>query len=90
MIIHIPHAKTKIPKPAKYLTDITKEIVRVTDWYVEDLFEYTPASSTIVFPYSRVYCDVERFEDDPLNNIGNGIFYTHNLALGKRMCDKYT
>ncbi len=79
MIIHIPHTKTKIPKSAKFIVDITKEIVRVTDWYLEELFAYTLGSSPLVFPYSRVYCDVERFIDDPLNNIGNGIFYTHDL-----------
>ncbi len=83
MILHIPHAKTKIPKSAKYLTDITKEIVRVTDWYIEELFAYTPASSTLVFPYSRVYCDVERYEDDLLYQVGQGVFYTHDLNGNK-------
>ncbi len=88
MIIHIPHAKTKIPKSAKYLVDITKEIVRVTDWFVEDLFEFAPVADTIVFPYSRVYCDVERFEDDPHSAIGQGLFYTHDLDRNKiRECD---
>ncbi len=88
MIIHIPHTKTKIPKSAKFLIDITNEIVRVTDWYLEELFEYTPAASTIVFPYSRIYCDVERFEDDPHSAIGQGLFYTHDLDGNKiRECD---
>ncbi len=88
MILHIPHTKTKIPKSAIFLIDITNEIVRVTDWYLEDLFEYTPASSTLVFPYSRIYCDVERYEDDHHSAIGQGLFYTHDLDGNKiRECD---
>ncbi len=82
MILHIPHSRTKVPKSAKYTVSrdfLAKEIVKITDWYVEDLFEYTPASSTLVFPYSRVYCDVERFENDPLSSIGQGIFYIYDL-----------
>jgi N-formylglutamate amidohydrolase len=31
--------------------------------------------ATVVFPYSRYYCDVERLKDDPLEEIGQGIIY---------------
>ena len=50
-----------------------------TDWYTDMLFN--PLSrkenvETIVFPYSRFVCDVERLKNDPLENIGQGIIYT--------------
>lgn len=49
-----------------------------TDWYTDMLFN--PLSrkenvETIVFPYSRFVCDVERLKNDPLENIGQGIIY---------------
>jgi len=50
-----------------------------TDWYTDMLFN--PLSrkenvETIVFPYSRFVCDVEKLKNDPLENIGQGIIYT--------------
>ena len=49
-----------------------------TDWYTDFLF--SPLSeqkdvSTVVFPYSRFVCDAERLENDPLDEIGQGIIY---------------
>ena len=49
-----------------------------TDWYTDFLF--LPLSrqedvSTVVFPYSRFVCDAERLENDPLEEIGQGIIY---------------
>ena len=64
-----------------------------TDWYTDMLF--SPLSKkenveTIVFPYSRFVCDVERLKNDPLENIGQGIIYTEfdgykrNLTEGQK------
>lgn len=49
-----------------------------TDWHTDFLF--APLSkqegvSTVVFPYSRFVCDVERLENDPLEEKGQGIIY---------------
>ncbi|MBF0121631.1 MAG: N-formylglutamate amidohydrolase [Desulfobacterales bacterium] len=33
----------------------------------------------IIFPYSRLFCDVERLIDDPLEKIGRGIIYSKLL-----------
>jgi N-formylglutamate deformylase len=78
MIIHIPHSSVVVPESDTYVIDPTDEIDRVTDWYTDILFEHDQFDK-LVFPYSRVYCDVERFEDDPLNERGNGIYYTKCL-----------
>lgn len=49
-------------------TDIFTDLV----FRVKDMENITP----IVFPYSRFVCDVERLENDPLEEIGQGIIYT--------------
>jgi N-formylglutamate deformylase len=78
MIIHIPHSSVALPESDTYVIDPTDEINRVTDWYTDVLFEHDQFDR-LVFPYSRVYCDVERFENDPLDERGNGIYYTKCL-----------
>lgn len=78
MILHIPHSSHYIPPDAKYLLsndDITKEIVLLSDHYCDDLFD-VPDVERITFPFSRVYCDVERFFPvDPMDHHGMGMFY---------------
>ena len=78
MILHIPHSSIVIPKTDTYLRDTTDEINRVTDWYTDELFCHA-GYHRLVFPYSRLYCDVERFIDDPLDEKGLGIYYTKCL-----------
>jgi N-formylglutamate amidohydrolase len=79
MILHIPHSSHYIPPDAKYLLsddDLTKEIVLLSDHYCDDLFA-VPDAERIVFPYCRVYCDVERFFPvDPMDQYGMGMYYT--------------
>ena len=40
---------------------------------------------TLFFPYSRLYCDVERFRDgnEPMNRLGMGYLYTNDTQGGK-------
>lgn len=80
MIINIPHSSIVIPDTSNYSVDVDldQEINRVTDWYSKELFSHEKYYS-LVFPYSRLYCDVERFEDDALNLVGQGIYYTKTL-----------
>jgi N-formylglutamate amidohydrolase len=53
------------------------ENAQVTDWHTERMI--TEADQSLVFPFSRVFCDVERFTDDPLERVGQGIHYTHTV-----------
>ena len=82
MIIHIPHSSFEIP--AKYRdqfllsdSDIQAEQLRMTDAYTDVLFD--AGFHTIVFPISRLICDVERFRNDAdeiMAGRGMGVIYT--------------
>jgi N-formylglutamate amidohydrolase len=52
----------------------------MTDAYTDELFPVTPfEAGRIVFPASRLVCDVERFpsdQDEPMARRGMGVFYT--------------
>lgn len=80
VLIHIPHASTYIPpKEKKFFIpqDLQPELLRMTDLYVDELFDTGDAS--IVFPISRLVCDVERMRDDadePMAAKGMGLAYT--------------
>lgn len=80
LILHIPHSSTEIPILDGYITSrekIQEEIIKLTDWYTDDLFD-TDVDSKIVAPFSRIFCDVERFADDDLEIMskkGMGVLY---------------
>ena len=65
MILHIPHSSTKLPDNFQVSKGVSleKEFQRMTDWFTDELFDF-PDAKRVVFPYSRLYCDVERFRDD--------------------------
>ena len=81
LIFHIPHSQTKIPK--KYLSDyfndnmVENEIKLLTDFSTDKIFNIGSVD-TIIFPYSRVFCDVERLEDEHevMFEKGRGFYYT--------------
>ena len=80
IILHIPHSSTKLPDNFTVDEDVSleKEFQRMTDWYTDELFDDDKAE-TLVFPYSRLYCDVERFRDDgkeAMAQKGMGVCYT--------------
>lgn len=79
VIYHIPHSSAVIPEGYRndYCTDLERELLRMTDLYTEDLFLLP--GERLVFPVSRLVCDVERFRDDaqePMARIGMGAVYT--------------
>ncbi len=83
IIIHIPHSSLRIPKMFWNNCLLTKEEILnenkfMCDLYV-DKFISKNRFETIVFKYSRIFCDVERFNSDllePMNKKGMGIVYT--------------
>jgi len=80
MILHIPHSSTTLPDSFQVLDGVLleKEFQRMTDWFTDELFDYAGAKK-LVFPYSRLYCDVERFRDDDKEEMvkkGMGVCYT--------------
>jgi N-formylglutamate amidohydrolase len=80
LILHIPHSSTVIPLLDGYVStpdEIQQEIIRLTDWYTDDLFN-SQVDDKIVTPFSRIFCDVERFADDELevmSKFGMGALY---------------
>lgn len=82
MILHIPHASTVIPedyRPQFILTDdeLNTELIRMTDAFTHELFA-SPNATIVLFPYSRLLVDVERFPDDqqePMSSVGMGMLY---------------
>ena len=80
IVLHIPHASPVFPfGPSGWDEGIHHEIDRWTDWFTDWLFasssRMNPGIVPVVYPFSRFFCDVERLEDDPLEEIGQGIVY---------------
>lgn len=93
VVWHIPHASTFIPERCRgeYCADLEQELLKMTDWFADDLFDLP--GDRLVFPVSRLVCDVERFRDDRqerMAQIGMGAVYTacHDLALLRCVTDE--
>lgn len=82
LILHIPHSSIFIPSNDNYIlpiSEIESEILKLTDWYTEDLFS-NDIDEHIVAKVSRVYCDMERFVDDEkevMSKYWMWVTYTH-------------
>ncbi len=78
-LLHIPHASIEIPNYEGFIMDKIEENTHLlTDWATDKIFDVEGVDK-IVTPYSRLFCDVERFEDEgePMAAIGRGFFYTN-------------
>lgn len=80
VLFHVPHSSRAIPDYTGFKTAlIHDELDLVTDHGTDVIFNI-PGVQRVVAPFSRVYCDVERFLDQRearLNALGRGFFYTH-------------
>ena len=85
IVLNIPHSSIAgifdkeiggWPRNAFFVNGPVKEL---TDWYTDMLFSLPSIDKIIpvVFNYSRFVCDVERLDNDPLEDIGQGIIYTN-------------
>ena len=80
LILHVPHAATSLPNQKGFIRNnekIQQEITKLTDWYTDDLF-HSETDEMIVAPFSRIFCDVERFENDDeevMSKVGMGVLY---------------
>ena len=87
VMVHIPHSSTVIPDDEidHFVADeLEGELLKMTDHYCDDLFDCE--HDKLVFPVSRLVCDVERFRDDarePMAACGMGFAYTHGSGLQK-------
>lgn len=80
LILHIPHSSIIIPLKEGYcISDeiLNQEILKLTDWYTDDLFE-NEIDTSVKAPFSRIFCDTERFSDDSqevMAQFGMGVLY---------------
>jgi N-formylglutamate deformylase len=80
LILHIPHSSTLIPYKEGYCVSdeiLNQEILKLTDWHTDDLFE-NETDISIKAPFSRIFCDTERFSDDNeevMAQFGMGVLY---------------
>lgn len=85
-ILHIPHSSTHIPNLEGFILDKVEENLNLlTDFATDKLFDVAGIEK-IVTPFSRLFCDVERFEDEsePMFNLGRG-FYSTNGYEGSEL-----
>ena len=91
IVAHIPHAGTQIPSTVRhqFIPDnqiLWHEILRLTDWYTDELFSL-PGIAKSQSPISRIVVDLERYREDDLEDnaqFGQGVIYTHN-TVGERI-----
>lgn len=83
LILHIPHSSTVIPDAYRHIFMYPEELIAIAtssaDLYTDDLYLY-PATS-IIFPLSRLICDVERFrdpEEEAMSKLGMWTCDTHD------------
>lgn len=78
LIFHIPHSSVNIPDRTGYLIDYESEIIKLTDYATEQLFDIE-GTKKVIANFSRIFCDVERFYPDSLEDMskyGRGFYYT--------------
>ena len=75
IVLFIPHSSDNLDR-TQWTGDIDRAIDRWTDWHTDKLFRSDDERVTsVIFPYSRFYCDAERLIDDPMEKVGQGIAY---------------
>lgn len=83
IILHLPHSRTKLPKSFWVDLNLSKEKIDsfnnlICDTKTDKLFGKN-CYKKIITKFSRIFCDVEKFEDDNLevmSKFGMGVIYT--------------
>ena len=80
VLLHVPHSSTSFPVESKVsFNDLDDEERLLIDYYTDELFipdQTGEKIDSVVFPYCRLFCDVERLVNDPLEKEGLGISYS--------------
>ena len=87
ILLHIPHSSMAFPEGSHHtFNDLDNEERLLIDYYTDELFvpeQESEEIGSVVFPYCRLYCDVERLINDPLEMEGLGISYSRWVADSK-------
>ncbi|MBR5653868.1 MAG: N-formylglutamate amidohydrolase [Prevotella sp.] len=87
LLLHVPHSSRTFPDSSMVsFNDLDEEERLLIDYYTDELFIPTQTYENIeniVFPYCRLYCDVECLFNDPLEKEGLGISYSRWVKKDK-------
>lgn len=92
LIFHIPHSSTIMPEELTHhfcchSDELKYEANIMGDLFTDELFAPLSAiGASITTQFSRVACDVERFDDDnnePMSRHGMGAIYTHSITKNR-------
>jgi len=93
-LLHVPHSSITIPYYDEFLNEknVIDEQIILTDWCTDAIFDVYNIDK-LRCPFSRVFCDVERFSDETevMEKYGKGFVYTltdDNKELRIANCDK--
>lgn len=84
ILFHIPHSSLKIPKQYWDICIKDKDYIQKTNIFLSDYLtdKLIPNKChKLVFKYSRLFCDVEKFKDDEkeiMSKKGMGVIYTND------------
>ena len=81
IIKHIPHSSISFPNGMQDIIldefELNKYNLKMSDLYIDKLFSFIPGK-TIIAPYSRLWCDVEKYKDnkkEEMSKFGQGFIY---------------
>lgn len=84
ILFHVPHSSLKIPKQYWDICIKDKKYIKRTNKFLSDYLtdKLIPNKChKLVFKYSRLFCDVEKFKDDLkeiMSKKGMGVIYTND------------
>jgi len=86
ILLHIPHSSVCFPSDSRFnFNDLDEDERLLIDYYTDMLFmplQPLEHISSMIFPYCRLFADVERLVDDPLEEEGLGISYRRQMSSG--------
>ena len=90
LVLHIPHSSLFIPAGIRrrFLVgepEIRENLLALTDWKTDELFAAGFPHRRVVYPFSRMVCDPERYRDDAAETMsakGMGAVYLRD-AFGR-------
>lgn len=86
LLLHIPPSSIAFPVHSNHsFNDLDDEEKLLIDYFTDKLFipdEKVDNVENLVYPYCRLYCDVERLMKDPLEREGLGISYNRVVSSG--------
>lgn len=84
ILFHIPHSSLKIPKQYWNICIQDENYIKITNKFLSDYLTdklIPDKCHKLIFKYSRLFCDVEKYKDDTKENMakkGMGVIYTND------------